>query len=106
MTVKEAILSELGFAPGNQHVIDKAIIDGGLEAQDTYTVDHGTGVKTAALQILRILLSTADVTTSTGGVVSNSIKYDRGAILKRIGELEIELGLVDARPTINAKYVW
>jgi hypothetical protein len=107
MTVKEAILAQLGFAPGNQNVIDLAIADNELTGQDTYvSVEHMTSVKSAALQVLRILLSTADTTTSTGGVTTQSIKYDRGAILKRIGELEVDLGLVDERPTINARYVW
>lgn len=107
MTIKEAILSELGFAPGNVNTVEKAISDQSLTSGDDYvSADHRTGVKWAALNILRILLSTPDTTTSIGGVTTSSMKYDRNAILKRISELEVDLEIVSVKPTITARNVW
>jgi hypothetical protein len=106
MTIKEAIISELGFAPANQNVVDKAMVDAGLAEGDTYTTSDSVGVKTATLQVLRILLSTADVTSNNATMITNSIKYDRQAILKRIAALEFELGIVPALPTITSRSIW
>jgi len=106
MTIREAVISELGFAPGNALTIDKAIIDQSLTGSDTYApADHKTAVLSCALAICRILYSTADVTTSANGVVSNSIKYDRENLHKRIVALETELGII-GRPKIISKNVW
>lgn len=107
MTVKEAVISELGFAPGNQNIIDKALIDNVLAGADNYTtaISQDT-VKTCVLQICRILYSTADVTTSNAGVVTNSIRYDRAYLKERIKQLEADLGIVAASPVITSKSVW
>jgi hypothetical protein len=107
MTVKDAIISELGFAPGNSNLVDKAILDNTLTGADTYDSAKETGVKKAALQICRVLLTTADVTNSNNaGFVSSQIKYDRAAVKARISQLEADLGINVQTPYITSRSVW
>lgn len=95
MNIKEAIVAELGFKPGNDLIVDKAIVDQGLNSSTVYASTHATEVKTCVLQILRLLYSTPDTTSSTGGVTTSSTKYDRANLKRRIDDLEIELGIVE-----------
>jgi hypothetical protein len=107
MTIRDAILSELGFAPGNANTVDKAIDDQGLTGVATYdSATHLIDVKKVALNILKILLSTPNTSTSTGGVTTSSMTYDRNAILKRIADIEYDLGILRAVPTIKALNIW
>jgi hypothetical protein len=97
MTVKEAVISELGFTPGNTNTIDKAIADNGLTGTVAYSSSsHNTSVLKSVLQVCRLLYSTPDVTTSNAGIVTSSIKYDRAYLKERIKQLEDELGLTPA----------
>ena len=106
MTVKDAIISELGFAPGNSNTVEKALIDNALDGSAIYSTSLLTSVKKASLQVCRILLTTADVTNSNNqGFVSNQIKYDRSAVLKRIAQLEFDLE-ISSKPYITSKSVW
>lgn len=106
MTIREAVISELGFAPGNSQTVDKAILDNGLTGVDTYAAVNSVEVLKCVLQICRILYSTADVTTSNAGIVTNSIKYDRQYLKERIKQLETELGITAAIPYVTSKNVW
>jgi hypothetical protein len=78
LTNKDYLQAQLGFTPSNSNVIDAALADISVTGSD---VVQGTGETT------------------------NSIKYDREAVLKRIAMLEKELGISKAS-TIQAKHVW
>lgn len=110
MTIKEAIQSELGFSLTNPDAIDKALIDFGLTGTNIYLAVDRNSVKRATLQVLEVLLSTANVTTSTGPVTSSSTTYDRSAILKRMEAIKRDLGLiidVEAQvPTVKFLSPW
>lgn len=96
MTNKAKLLSLIGFAPSNADVVIGALQDVGLTDTDNYvpTDSNLLVMKKAKLQVLRTLYSTADVTTSNSGIVSNSIEYDRNALDKEIKRLEGELGII------------
>jgi hypothetical protein len=108
MTNKEKLISLIGFAPSNGNVLIGALQDVGLVDTDTYVVGEASllTIKKAKLQVLRILYSTPDTTTSNAGVVASSIKYDRDNLKKDIESLEVELGLTVAAPYITTRPVW
>lgn len=100
MTNKERLISLLGFAL-DTNAIDGALTDAGITGSDTYTADDSVGLKTLAISIMELLLTTPDTTNENG----YAIKYDRDAVLRRIGILQEELGLA-AGPVITAPKVW
>lgn len=103
MTNKERLISLLGFAP-SQDSVEGALLDYGIEGAETYNGSNIKEIKTAAIGVLEMLLTTADTDNSGPGFV---IKYDREAVLKRIALLKGELGLLDESvPTIKAINVW
>lgn len=105
MTNQEYFLAQLGFAPGDKNLIESSLTDQGLVSSAVYDVANMKIVKTGVLNALYILLSTADVSQGTGETV-NSFKYDRNAILKRIGLLETELGVTADIPVIKGISPW
>lgn len=103
MTNKERLISLLGFAPPVNSA-EAAMIDQGIVPSDVYTLSVSVPIKMAAIYIMEVLLTTADTGDATSGF---QIKYDRGAVLKRINLLKGELGLIDdSYPTITSKSVW
>jgi len=107
MTNKERFISLLGFAPSFDSV-DGALIDAGILGTSPYDGTNVIALKKAAIELLQLLLTTADVSdgNATAGFV-HSVKYDRVAILARIKLLKGELGVTDeSLPTINTKAVW
>jgi hypothetical protein len=103
MTNKERLAALLGFTPANVNTLDAELLDAGIAGSDTYTKSNSIPLKTIALSIINILLSTADVSNTDG----MAVKYDRDAVLKRAARLEDELGLSQKdRPTITAKSIW
>jgi hypothetical protein len=102
MTNKEYFQSLLGFAPG-PNVADAAMLDAGINGSSTYVVSNSAALKTAAIQVMRVLLSTADTSNNVTGF---SIKYDRAAILKLIALYEDDLGITAGRPIIKGRSVW
>lgn len=103
MTNKEYLSAQLGFAPSG-NTLDAALLDAGITGSDTYSPANKDPLKKSAIQVLKVLLSTADVTQGTGET-ANSIKYDRNAILKRISDLEEETNTKSDR-TIKAVHPW
>lgn len=104
MTNREYIEAQLGFTTSNTNVVEAALIDAGVTGSDTYTNASMISLKTAAISVLYSILSTPDIATGQGET-ANSIKYDRDAILKRIGVLEAETSGV-IMPTIKAVSRW
>lgn len=104
MTNKEYLTAQLGFA-ASANAVEAALTDVGITGTSTYTVAASTSIKTAAIAVLKTLLSTADVTQGVGET-ANAIKYDRNAILKRIAMLEGELGINNSKPTIRGRSPW
>lgn len=104
MTNREYIEAQIGFSPASTNTVEAALIDAGVTGSDTYSNAVMFTLKTAAISVLYSLLSTPD-TTQGQGETANSIKYDRTAILKRIGVLEAETsGII--MPTIKAVSRW
>lgn len=100
MTNKDRLKSLLGFAaPVN--TVEGALLDAGIDEAGDYDGSNSDDIKRAAIQVLYILLSTAD----TSSPEQMSIRYDRNAILKRIGAIEDELSL-SVVPRISTKRVW
>ncbi len=102
MTNKERLISLLGFAPPSNSA-EAALIDIGLTETDTYIVGNLDSVKRAAIEVMKVLLTTADTGNAQTGF---SIKYDRAAIEKRIAQLEDELDVVVDKPTIKGIHPW
>jgi hypothetical protein len=101
MTNKERLISLLGFEPANKDAVEGALVDQGVDPAATYDGSLSISIKKGAIEVIKILLSTADTTNENG----YAIKFDRAAILKRLGQLEDELGLTGL-PTITSKRVW
>lgn len=102
MTNKERLISLLGFAPPPNSA-EAALIDIGLTETDSYVVGNLDSVKRAAIEVMKVLLTTADTGNAQTGF---SIKYDRAAIEKRIAQLEDELDVVVDKPTIKGIHPW
>ena len=102
MTNKEYIISMLGFAaPANS--VEAAMIDAGILEASTYVFANSVSLKLAAINVMRVLLTTANTSNSITGF---SVTYDRASIFKRIALLEEELGISTALPTITSRNVW
>jgi hypothetical protein len=110
MTNKERLISLLGFVPANNDAIDGALLDAGMDGGQTYDPatrpEDVTTIKTCAIEVLLLLLSTADTITDNNGGVGNSIKYDRKAVEQRIYDLRVDLGLITDKPTISFIHPW
>jgi hypothetical protein len=102
MTNRERLISLLGFEPPKNSA-EGALIDLGIVDTSEYAVGTLDSIKRAAIEVMKVLLTTAD---TTNGEVGFSVKYDRAAIEKRIAQLEDELNVTDARPTIKGIHPW
>lgn len=96
MTIQERIEAYIGFSPANALAIEAAAIDAGLISGGTYVIADALAVKRAAVEVMKILLSTADTTNENG----YGIKWDRASLLKRIADLEEEI-----EPTVPANRI-
>lgn len=105
MTNQDYLLSQLGFAPGNNNTLLGAMIDQGIVATDAYVVSNMNTLKMAAVSIIKILLTTPD-TTDGSNETAFAIKYDRTAVMARLKMLELDLGLTDAIPTVTGRSPW
>ncbi len=100
MTNKERLISLVGFsAPVNS--VEGALIDADVSADANYEIANKNKLLLSAKGLLQILLSTPDTTNENG----YAIRYDRGAIQKRIEWIDGELVLI-ARSTIKALHLW
>jgi len=103
MTNKDRLISLLGFSPANNHAIDGALTDAGIDGSEVYDGGNIVQLKNAAIEIMELLLSTPDVSNTEG----QAIKYDRNAVLARIKQYKTDLGIiVEERATITAKQPW
>lgn len=103
MTIKEALISEVPFSV-SENMLEKAMIDNEVTGSDTYSSSSKESIDYCVMDILKRVLSEADVTE--GGY---SIKFDRSAIEKRLKYLAAQYqitDLLDAVPTITGKKVW
>src|SRR5687767_7122833 len=101
MTNKEALIAVLMVSVPDDS-IDKTLIDASITADDNYTAGNKQKIGECAIEILQALLSVPDV--SEGDL---SIKYDRGAVQKRLGILiEKYTPSVVEKPTIKAVHLW
>lgn len=107
MTNKDRVLSLIGFAPSNDNAIDGELLDLGISGTTVYDATQAVSVKTAAIRVMELLLTTADTITENGTGFANRIKFDRNAVLARINQLKNELGLVDtALPYLTSRSIW
>lgn len=103
MTNKERLLSLLGFEPADKNALDGALLDLGIDGAGVYDGSNQVLLKTAAIQIMELLLTTADTQNEN----SYQITYDRDAVLARINLLKGEIGLIDdTKPYITHRNVW
>jgi hypothetical protein len=77
------------------NTLSKALLDAELTESDTYTSDNRLIVEACAVDILKSLLTTPNI--SEGGY---SISFDRNAIQVRLGQL------TGAKPTIKGVRPW
>lgn len=101
MTNKDRLISLLGFEPPKNSA-EGALIDLGMVDTADYIVGNLDNIKRAAIEVMKVLLTTAD---TSNGEVGYSIKYDRAAIEKRIAQLQDELDVVTG-PMIKGIHPW
>lgn len=103
MTNLDRLKSLLGFAPPDNSA-EGALLDAGINPVTVYDPLSSIDIKKVAIQVMEVILTTADI---TNGQVGFSTKYDRNAILARIKMIKEELGIVDETvPTIRGIHVW
>lgn len=103
MTNSERTISLIGFAPADKNALIGALTDRGVDAAGLYDGTNKNALKSAAIEIMELLLTTADIKNENG----YSITFDRNAVLSRINQFKNELGLVDtALPYITSRSVW
>lgn len=106
MTNKDRLKSLLGFSLDDDNALEGELQDAGISGATTYDVSQSVPLKTMAIRLMTLLLTTPD-TKPADGAIGIQIIYDREAVEKRIIWLQQELGLVDINgPTITAKHVW
>jgi hypothetical protein len=101
MTNKARLISLLGFAPPTD-ALEGTMIDNLIDGSATYEAEDSLKLKNAAVELITLILTTAD-TTNTEGF---SVRYDRKAVEARLKALQIELGLIDEGPIITGKSIW
>lgn len=104
MTIKDRLISLIGFTPSNDNSLEGALLDQGLLSTTAYTVDKSISVKKAAIEVIQVILSTPDTVNDQ----NYSIKYDRGSLLKLMASLKDEVLIIDEvkLPTITVKRMW
>jgi hypothetical protein len=102
MTNKERVEALIGFSPNSDNSVYAALLDRGLNADDQYDPLNSVTVKRATIEVMYILLTTANTSDSAS---SFSVTYDRNAILERIKALTDEIG-DPTGPTIRRVTKW
>lgn len=104
MTNKERLLSLIGFAPSDDNALEGTLLDSGIDGSAAYIISNSVPVKRCAIEVMELLLTTANTSDVTPGF---SITYDRNAVLARIKLLKQEIGVVDdSLPVITGLNVW
>ncbi len=101
MTNRERLLSILGFDPSDKNSLDGEMLDFSIDGSATYSSSSSLQIKRCAVNIIKILLSTADTTNENG----YHITYDRPSVLKRLSLLEAELN-EPINPKIRGIHPW
>lgn len=102
MTNRERLKGLIGFEPSEES-IEGSMADLSVDGDLTYSVTALPSLKKAAIEVLKTLLSAADITNENGF----THKYDRNAVLKRIAALEEEENPTDSIPKIrNKSFMW
>lgn len=102
MTNRERLISLLGFAPPPNSA-EGALLDAGIAEADTYTASNINSIKRCAIEVMNIIITTADTGNDGPGFQT---KYDRPSILARIKQIQAELDPATSGPTITGKQVW
>jgi len=96
MTNKEALIAALQLSVDDS-TLEKVLIDQEVSGSATYSKDNATAIDKCAIEVLQGILSTPDV--SEGGY---SVKYDRGAVERRLSYLLDKNDLSNTlKPTIK-----
>ena len=103
MTNRERLISHVGFAPANQNAVEGALIDLGIDGNLPYDASNQLPIKKAAIQVMRVLLTTADTQNEN----TYQITFDRDNVIANIKMLEAEIeGATDSQPYITSRPVW
>ena len=103
MTNSERTISLVGFAPENQNALLGALLDRAIDPNATYDGTNKDLLKQAAIEIMELLLTTADTQNEN----TYKVTFDRVAVLARINQLKTELGLIDTSlPYVTSRPVW
>lgn len=93
----------MGFAPVNENATLGALMDRGVDPAGVYDGSNIVLLKMAAIEIMELLLTTADTQNEN----TYKITFDRVAVLARINQLKTELGLIDTSlPYVTSRSVW
>jgi hypothetical protein len=93
----------VGFTPANENALLGALLDKGVDPTGVYNGSNKDLLKQAAIEIMELLLTTADTQNEN----TYKITFDRVAVLARINQLKTELGLIDTSlPYITSRPVW
>lgn len=107
MDIQAAVLAEIHPYTAEPTVLDKAILDEGLDTAATYTVDDKVNVAKVAIVLFKKFIVLAS--EGEGGL---SMSYDIEALKARIRDLAQENGLsetitANATPSVrNASFMW
>lgn len=101
MTNKEAVIATLQITGYSDSAIEKALLDNGLNGEDTYTTTIKQSIGTVAIEVLQGMLSLASVTE--GGY---SVSYSVAGIQARLGILNGLYGVAAPVPTVTSPNVW
>lgn len=104
MTVKEALTAVVSL-PAESGLLDKTLVDNGLNGSDTYSRDLMLQIDAAAVDALFAMWTTPNV--SEGGF---SLSYDSKALEAKLSALAVKCGRKDVlaamEPTITSKRPW
>jgi hypothetical protein len=101
MTNKERLISLLGFTP-DHNSIDGELLDAGITGAATYDGSEKDGIRTCAINLIELLLTTPDQTSDNGFKVI----YDRKAVMEKLGILKGETGETLVKRNIQRANFW
>jgi len=100
MTIKDATIAALQITGYSDSAIDKALLDNGLNGDDTYTSSNAKSIDLIAIEVLQGMMAVASV--SEGGF---SVSYSLGGIKARLDYLNAKNGITTG-PVVKGVNVW